>query len=352
MKLNRRHFVIGSSISFYSLLAASNQTPKIKIAQIGTGHPHASGKIRAVRKYPGIFEVAGICEPDPKRKASLSNSAYTGLKKLTVDEILNDNEIKAVIVETEVKSLVPTALKCIQAGKHIHLDKPAGEYLAPVKQLHAEADKRNLTIQMGYMLRYNPAFEFLFEVIKNGWLGEITEVHGMMGKMASDEVRKDLSQYKGGGMFELACHLIDATVTILGKPNHIKAFSHQVVSDKDNFLDNQLAVLDYNKAIATIRCNHVDPIGFKRRMFSVTGTQGTLSIEPLEPATVKLSLDRPRDNFKKGANLISLPKSPGRYDKEFLDLASIIRGEKKLAWNSAHDIAVHETVLKASGAIN
>ena len=31
----------------------------------------------------------------------------------------------------------------------------------------------------------------------------------------------------------------------------------------------------------------------------------------------------------------------GRYDNEFRDLARVIRGEKKLQWDSAHDLAVH-----------
>jgi len=33
-----------------------------------------------------------------------------------------------------------------------------------------------------------------------------------------------------------------------------------------------------------------------------------------------------------------------------MDLAKIVRGEKKLDWDAAHDIAVHETVLRAAGA--
>ena len=351
MKINRRQFVIVSSLSSFPVLAAADPKSKIKVAQIGTGHAHAAGKMMAVRKYPEIFDVVGIAEPDSSRHSSLKNKAYSGLKVLSEEEILSNKDISAVVVETEVKKLVPTALKCIKAGKHIHLDKPAGEFLEPVKELHAEADKRNLTIQMGYMLRYNPAFEFLFKVVKDGWLGEITEVNGMMGKKAGDGLRKELAQYKGGGMFELACHLIDATVTVLGKPLNVKAFNHKTFPDKDNFIDNQLAVLSYDKAEATIRCNHTDPIGFKRRMFSVTGTQGTLEIAPLESGRVKLSLDRVRGEFKKGTQEVVLAKSPGRYDKEFLDLAAIIRGEKKLAWDSKHDIAVHEAVLKASGVI-
>ena len=39
----------------------------------------------------------------------------------------------------------------------------------------------------------------------------------------------------------------------------------------------------------------------------------------------------------------------GRYDGDFEDLAKVIRGEKALAFTPAHDLAVHETILRASG---
>ncbi|MEM1296013.1 MAG: gfo/Idh/MocA family oxidoreductase, partial [Verrucomicrobiota bacterium] len=63
----------------------------------------------------------------------------------------------------------------------------------------------------------------------------------------------------------------------------------------------------------------------------------------------QLALDQPRGDFKKGIQTVELPRASGRYDEEFRDLAKIIRGEKKLAWNSTHDIAVQETLLRASG---
>ena len=36
----------------------------IKIGQIGLGHNHGEGKMKAVRKFPELFEVVGICEQD------------------------------------------------------------------------------------------------------------------------------------------------------------------------------------------------------------------------------------------------------------------------------------------------
>ncbi len=348
----RRQFLgttIITAVSGSQISLGADAKP-IKIGQIGTKHAHAAGKLDAILKYPQLFECVGVVEPDDARWQDVQTKGpYAGQPRLTEDQLFNTKDLAAVAVETEVTQLVPIAIRCLQAGVHIHLDKPAGTSLAACKAMHAEAGKRGLTIQMGYMLRYNPAFAFLYELLEKGWLGEITEVSGMMGKFMADGGRKALAQFEGGGMFELACHLIDQVVTVLGPPEKVSPFIRRTFPEKDSFADNQLAVFDYPKAIATVRCNHIDPMGGPRRQFSVTGTQGTFEIRPLEPGQGRLGLDRARGEYRKGFQDISFPKPPGRYDAEFIDLAKVIRGEKELAWDAEHDIAVQEAVLRASG---
>ncbi|MEM1296513.1 MAG: Gfo/Idh/MocA family oxidoreductase [Verrucomicrobiota bacterium] len=347
---SRRQFVATAAAASAPTLLQAAKGPKIRIAQIGTKHAHASGKMESMRKLTDLFEVVGVVEPDEERKKAVANhKSYQGLAWRTEEELLENESVAAIAVETEVSELVPTALRCIRAGKHIHLDKPAGTTLTACRELHAEADQRGRTIQMGYMLRYNPAFQLLFQMVKDGWLGRITEITAAMGKKASPALRNELAAYPGGGMFELACHILDAAVFVLGKPESITPFNLRSYPDKDTFADNQMAVLQYPGAIATIRCNHLDPFGFPRRHFEVVGESGFFRINPLEPPKIQLALDQPRGDFKKGIQTVELPRATGRYDEEFRDLAKIIRGEKKLAWNSTHDIAVQETLLRASG---
>lgn len=221
--------------------------------------------------------------------------------------------------------------------------------MSDYRRLRRAASEAGVTIQMGYMLRYNPAFQFLFQVVRDGWLGEITEVTAAMGKLANETLRAELSEFAGGGMFELACHVIDAMVTVLGKPDRVTAHNRRSDGDRDSLADNQLAVFDYENAVATIRCNHLDPFGFPRRHFHVAGTLGAVHINPLEPPQLRLALDRPRGQFVKGFQDVALPASSGRYDDEFRDLAQVIRGEKALAWGAEHDLNVHEAVLLGSG---
>ncbi len=197
------------------------------------------------------------------------------------------------------------------------------------------------------MLRYNPAFELLFRAVREGWLGEITEIDAAMGKLADAGTRAAIGATPGGGLFELACHVIDAVVTVLGRPASVTGFS--TPTRDDGVPDNQMAVLQYPRATAVVRCNHADPFGGPRRRFNVTGTEGTFEILPLESGRVQLSLTQARGAYKKGTQTLQLDVPKGRYDREFIDLAAVVRGDKKLAWDAAHDIAVHDTVRRAAG---
>jgi predicted dehydrogenase len=333
--MKRRSFLLACGSSVF----AASGSSRLRIGQIGTEHAHAGGKMTAMRSLPELWEVVGVTGP----------KGYDGVKSMSVEELLAVPDLKAVAVETTIEASCEMARRCIEAGKHVHLDKLGALKHDEFKAMRLEAEKRGLTVQMGYMLRYNPAFELLFQAVREGWLGEITEIDTAMGKLADPRTRKKIGELEGGGLFELGCHIIDATMTILGKPASVTAFSTPTGSD--DVKDNQMAVLKYAKATAVIRCNHTDPFGGPRRRFNVTGTEGTFEIVPLEGGKVNLSITKARGAYKKGAQSFQLDVPKDRYAAEFVDLAKVVRGEKKLAWDAAHDIAVHETVLRAAGVI-
>lgn len=333
-----------------SATAQTTSSERIKIGQIGTGHSHAGGKLAAIRSLSDRYELVGVVEPDESRKARAAKSdIYSGVAWLDEAALLAVPGLKAVAIETLMPELCAAAMRALAAGKHIHLDKPGALDHGEFVKMRRDAEQRGLTVQMGYMLRYNPAFTLLFRAAREGWFGEILEIDCAMGKLAPDGMRRELAALPGGGMFELACHIIDAAVTVLGKPEKVHAVAKQSNLKPDSFADDQLAVLEYAKATVTVRCNHADPFGGPHRRFQVVGTKGAMEITPLESGRCKLQLSEPHDTYKQGEHTLALEVPKGRYDEEFIDLARIVRGEKKLAWSADHDIAVHETVLRASG---
>jgi predicted dehydrogenase len=344
--LSRRSFLASLTATSVASGFAQSPTTRIGIAQIGTQHAHATGKMEAVRRLSEFYELHGLASSE-----DTNVGVYTGVPRLKEDDILGSPHIQAVVVETTIEQASATALRAIKAGKHVHLDKPGAVDHEEFRAMRLEAEQRRRIVQMGYMLRYNPAFQLLFHAHEAGWLGEILEIDAMMGKLADPKLRASLGKLPGGGMFELACHIIDATVTLLGKPSQVQAFSTPT-NPSEPFKDNQLAVLTYPKATATIRCNHADPFGGPRRRFQVAGTKGAMEIFPLESGRATLWLDEERTPWKKGANQVTFPVPAGRYDAEFVALAGMIRGEQKERWNASHDVAVHETILRASGVWN
>ena len=349
--MRRREFICAST---GTLLAMPNlvlgAARKIRIGQIGVSHSHASGKLGAIRNLSEDYELVGIAQPKEFESKPVPDSGvYRGIKRMSEEELLSTPGLEAVAIETEVPGLVAAAKRAVTVGLHIHHDKPGGVNLSDFQELITLAKQKKCIVQMGYMLRYNPAFQFMYRAVKEGWLGEVMEIDAMMGKMASSSLRKELARYEGGGMFELACHLIDSVVFVLGKPKSVRAFN--IKSQGDTVSDNQLAVLEYEKATATVRCNHRDYFGFSRRRFQVGGDKGVIEIHPMEPGkTLQLSLFESKGGYKRGTQTVELPdRQGGRYDGEFLDLAKVIRGEKVFDWSYEHDLAVQETLLKASG---
>lgn len=356
MKHNRRRFgkQLGGALAV-SLLGrttpagdeSTTKKPRIRIGQIGVGHPHAS-KLSVYRSSPD-YEVVGIVEPDAElRKHAESQDVYRDLPWMTQEQLLNVAGLQAVLVETQVRDLLNTAEACVTAGKHVHVDKPAGESLPQFARILESATKQGLLLQMGYMYRYNPAVVLLRDFLKQGWLGEVFEVHTVMSKVVDRASRRQLAEFPGGIMFELGCHVIDLVVGVLGNPAKVTAYPRHVGPQNDQLMDNMLAVFEYDRAVATVKSSAVEVDGGERRHLVVCGTEGTFHIQPLDNPSAKVTLSQPREEYKKGYQNLSFPKYV-RYIDDAADMARILRGEKTADFSPEHDLNVQTALLQSCG---
>ena len=144
-------------------LALNTSDSKVRIGFIGTAHPHAPGKVAAVRDLDQAFELVGIVEPNPAlREACKSKPEYQNISWLEESQLFETKDLQAVIIETDFPELLPSASRAVSRGLNVHLDKPPGKSLEELEKMLAEAHRRDVYVQMGYMLRYNPAFELCF----------------------------------------------------------------------------------------------------------------------------------------------------------------------------------------------
>ncbi len=325
----------------------------IRIGQIGVGHEHASAKMQTLRALPECYEVVGFAEePNPRWR---SPTAYEGVPQMTEDELLDTPGLEAVAVETNMPELASTALRCMDRGLHMHLDKPGGQAMAPFRRLIDGCRERSLALQMGYMYRTNPAINFCFRAAREGWLGDIFQIDAVMSRYDNDSYREFLADYPGGAMYNFGSHLIDLVVAMLGRPENVEPFLK--ATRDDGLHDNGLAVLEYPRATATVRSAIVEADGMMHRRFLVCGTKGTAEICPLEypgryreePLHVRLTLREDTPEYPAGTHIVDVGVTNGRYDDQLIELARVIRGEIEDPYSYEHDLNVQETLLAAAG---
>lgn len=325
---------------------------KIKLGQIGIGHNHGADKMLAARKYPDFFEVVGFAEPDEEWISQRGNlPAYCGLSRISVEEIIE--KCDAVLIESDVWNLTKYAKMCVDAGKHIHLDKPASGTLEQFKVVLDTAKSKSLVVQMGYMYRYNPAINMCIEDFKNGKLGEIYSINAEMSTFHSVEYKKWLTNFKGGIMYILGSHLVDLIVYMLGEPKKITSFLKHTGLDGVDFEDNNLAVLEYDKALARVFVSSVEVNGWGRRQFVVCGSKGTYNIMPIErKCTVTYSdTSFAHNGYADVKRVPDVPDVPNdiRYDTMMYDFYQYIIGAKQNPFTYEHDYIVQKVLYEICG---
>jgi predicted dehydrogenase len=327
---------------------------KIRIGQLGIGHNHGTERMKALRSLADRFEVVGVAEDSPKwREKRGAHAAYQGLPMMSVDELLAVPGLEAVMIETDGGELLPSAIRCAERGLHLCMDKPGGEDLPGFGKLCDAVRSRDLVLQLGYVYRNNPAVNFCVDAVKNGWLGEVFEIHAVMSRWDKDEYRRWLSQFHGGAMYIFAGYLIDIVLRILGAPERVTPFMKR--TRDDGLVDNGLAVLEYPRATATVRVSVAEVEGYKHRRLIVCGTNGTVELCPIEyqqddaELNVRLTLKEPRAHYASGTRTVDCGPRGNRYAAQMIEFARAVRGEIANPFPVEHEYLLHETLLRASG---
>lgn len=325
---------------------------KIKIGQLGIGHNHAEGHMLGMKHNPECFEIVGYAEPDEEwveKRGGLE--AYEGVPRLEVDELIE--KCDAVCIECDVWNLTKWAQRCVDAGKHVHIDKPASGTLEEFIHLIETAKEKNLIVHMGYMYRHNPAIKRTLEMIRAGELGEIYQVDLEMSTYHSEQYREWLKHFKGGSMYIFGSHLIDLAHLILGEPNKVHSFIKQTDFKGVHTDDNCFAVLEYDKAIAKITNLSVEVNGWGMRRMAVMGSRGTVEIKPLE-LDVEMyfsSIDFACNPYADIRRKITVPDMPARarYNDMMREFYELVVGDKRDERLYVHDLAVQKTLMQAIG---
>lgn len=327
----------------------------VKVAQIGTGHDHASVIYNSLKKNSDCFELVGLAEPI----AANRDRIYQGARVYTVEELLVMPDLEAVVIEAGKEHEIKYAQLFADRGLPVHVDKPGSASLSDWIHFVDTMEQKKLPLSLGYMYRFNPIVQKTFELAKEGALGDIFAVEAQMSVRHDKAKREWLGKYKGGALYYLGCHLIDMVCQFMGFPDEILPLSASTGNEGVTSEDYGFALFKYKTGVSFVKTCSSELNGFDRRQLVVTGTKGTMEIRPWEisaPGGIRTEAKLTLLNEKTAHWSDSSEKLAtdvfDRYDTMMRHFAAQVRGEADMFSSYEYERRLFETVIKACGAKN
>jgi predicted dehydrogenase len=185
--LSRRSFLKASLATaagtiFFPYIARSNPigaNNRVRMALIGCGGI-MEGHHGWAQSHP-MIDLVAVCDV----KTSKREAALAKLKSKNPDavgyvdygDIMARSDIDAVIIGTPDHWHAAISIDAMRTGKDVFVEKPMALTLDEAAAMVAAEKRFGRILQVGSMQRSDPAMRQAVEIVRNGWIGEITEIH-------------------------------------------------------------------------------------------------------------------------------------------------------------------------------
>ena len=185
--LSRRSFLKASLATaagtiFFPYIARSNPigaNNRVRMALIGCGLI-MGGHHGWAQSHP-MIDLVAVCDV----KTSMREAALAKLKQKNPDavgyvdygDIMARSDIDAVIIATPDHWHAAISIDAMRAGKDVFVEKPMALTLDEAAAMVAAEKRYGRILQVGSMQRSDPAMRQAVDIVRNGWIGEITEIH-------------------------------------------------------------------------------------------------------------------------------------------------------------------------------
>jgi scyllo-inositol 2-dehydrogenase (NADP+) len=194
----------------------------INVGLIGFGLGGRSFHAPVINAVPGL-RLAAILQRSSDSAAQLYPQARI---VRTVDELLAIDSIRLVAISTPNQTHFPLAQRCLDAGRHVVVDKPFTTTVAEAVTLLNLAKQKKLVLSVYHNRRFDADFQALRQNISAGALGRIIRFESTYDRFRPFPRAGAWREQPGPGsgiLFDLAPHLLDQAMTLLGAPQALSA---------------------------------------------------------------------------------------------------------------------------------
>jgi predicted dehydrogenase len=181
-----------------------------------------------------------------------------------LEEMLTDPGVDGVLVATPHSTHADIAVRTVEAGKHVFVEKPLALTVADTKRVAEAASRAGVVVQVGHNRRRQPANRRIKAMIDAGELGTVLQLDGMHTASGGHKPdlpawRKDPAECPFGGMTALGVHTVDTFHYFIGPARKVTSFSTRIHGFND--LDEATTVLvEYESGpIASINTTYFAP---------------------------------------------------------------------------------------------
>jgi UDP-2-acetamido-3-amino-2,3-dideoxy-glucuronate N-acetyltransferase len=164
----------------------STSKPLPGVAVIGTGY---WGK-NLVRVHQRLGALKLICDKDETVLARFKEIYPEVEVCLAVNDILERDDIQAVVIATPAETHFALAQEALLAGKHVYVEKPLALDPKEAEALVALAEEQGRVLMVGHLLQHHPVFVELKRLAQTGELGRINYMYSHrlnLGKIRREE---------------------------------------------------------------------------------------------------------------------------------------------------------------------
>jgi UDP-N-acetylglucosamine 3-dehydrogenase len=257
---------------------------KLGVAVIGTGF-WGKNHARVYRELAST-ELVAICDVNADKAKSVAGqfgvNAYTNSTRM-----LKNEEIEAVSVCTWSTSLAEEALNALKAGKHVLVEKPMATNTKQAEKLLKTAEKNDLHLTVGFLMRFSPGLQHIREAVENKKIGEFVCA-----------AAKRVSQWPErigdvGVVKDVAIHDIDVMRYIVDE-DPITVYAKTGSMRHRKFEDYAQIMLTYRDGkSAFIESNWLTP--YRTRTLTVTGSDAIMRLDYI---TQELWIEEPKGTMQ------------------------------------------------------
>jgi D-xylose 1-dehydrogenase (NADP+, D-xylono-1,5-lactone-forming) len=270
-------------------------------------------------------DVIAVASRDEERARAYADEHGLERSYGSYEALLADPDVEAVYISLPNRLHAEWALRALDAGKHVLVEKPFSRHAEQVEEAFDRADAAGLILSEGFMWRHHPQTRRVTELIDSGVVGRVRVVRtafafDLAAERGTGDTRFDRA-LDGGALMDVGCYCISGLRLVAGEPERARGEQAAGPSGVDVVFTGALAFAD--EVLGHFDCGFIVP---RRKALEVVGEEATIFVaDPFTPTEPGIEVLRP------DAEPERIPIEPANsYRLELENVSAAIRGEAPL----------------------